>query len=58
LGSHPTTELTDAGGPRVFGVKFKKDGSVVLVERGEPVCGEAACAEGKELEAILRPLPL
>lgn len=43
--------LTDAGGPRVFGVKFKKDGSVVLVERGEPVCGEAACAEGKELEA-------
>lgn len=43
--------LTDAGGPRVFGIKFKKDGSVVLVERGEPVCGEAPCPEGKEGEA-------
>jgi len=42
--------LTDNGGPRVFAIKFKKDGPV-LVERGEPVCGEAACPEGKEGEA-------
>lgn len=42
--------LTDAGGPRVFAIKFKKDGPV-LVERGEPVCGEAACPEGKEGDA-------
>lgn len=42
--------LTDNGGPRVLGIKFKKDGAV-LVERGEPVCGEAPCPEGKEAEA-------
>lgn len=42
--------LTETGGPRLFAVKFKKDGAV-LVERGEPMCGEAPCPEGKEGEA-------
>lgn len=43
--------LTETGGPRLFAIKFKKDGSVVLVERGDAMCGEAKCADGKEGEA-------
>lgn len=43
--------LKDEGGPRVFGIKFRKDGSLVLVERGAAMCGDAECAEGKDADA-------
>lgn len=43
--------LKDNGGPRLLAIKFKKDGSAVLVERGEPVCGEEACPDGKDGDA-------
>jgi hypothetical protein len=43
--------LTESGGPRLLAIKFKKDGSVVLVERGDAICGNDPCPEGKEGDA-------